>query len=247
MGSIRRPVRAVLFDLGSTLIYENGPWDSFFPQADEELWKVLHTAGVSMVPKDLYGDSGNLFDLYYARHRGDLSEPTTVGVLDELLRKRGFTLPSETLRAAVRSLYTVTQSNWLPEADALPTLRELRQGGFHVGLISNASDDDNTQALVDKGNFRPYLEYIVSSAAFGKRKPHPGIFRSALDHFGVKAEEAVMVGDDYEADILGAHQAGIQSVWITRRIAESERRRSPKLAHAVVSALSEIPSLLKDE
>ena len=129
----------------------------------------------------------------------------------------------------------------------MPTLKQLRRGGFHIGLISNASDDDNTQALVDKGNFRPYLEYIVSSASFGKRKPHPDIFRSALDHFGIKAEEAVMVGDDYEADIVGASEAGMQSIWITRRIEESERQRTPEKAQAVISTLSEIPALLKEE
>ena len=64
----------------------------------------------------------------------------------------------------------------------------LKSRGYRIGLISNAADDDNTQALVDKGMFRPYLEYIVSSAAFGMRKPHPDIFRSALKHLGVSPE-----------------------------------------------------------
>src|SRR5258708_11687266 len=88
--------------------------------------------------------------------------------------------------------------------------------------ISNAADDENTQTLIDKGGFRPYLEFIVSSAAFGKRKPDPGIFRVALDHFKLPAAEAVMVGDTLDADIAGARGVGMNSIWITRRLQKIE-------------------------
>lgn len=238
------PIRAVIFDLGSTLIYEKGPWDAIFPRADRELWRVLHEAGVTLEPHDLYGDFSTLFELYYAHHRGDLSEPTTAKVLDEALRERGFALTKGTIREALRSLFAATQSNWLPEQDALPTLRQIRERGLPIGLISNASDDDNTQALVDKGGFRPYLEFILSSAAFGKRKPHPAIFKTALGYLGVTAQEAAMVGDDYAADIQGANGVGMQSIWITRRVQAAARERTKAEASAVVTSLSEIPALL---
>jgi HAD superfamily hydrolase (TIGR01662 family) len=148
------------------------------------------------------------------------------------------------LRAGVQAMYAVTQSNWLPEPDALPTLQLLKDRGYRIGLISNAADDDNTQALIDKGMFRPYLEYIISSAAFGMRKPHPDIFRSALQHFGVPPDEALMVGDNFEADIVGAHDVGMKSIWITRRVQDTRHEASGPEPGAVVSALSEIPALL---
>lgn len=243
---MRGPVRAVIFDLGSTLIYEKDPWDAYFPRADAALWKVLHEAGVSLQPHDLYGNASTLFELYYTRHRNDLNEPTTAAVLAELLRERGFSLPADTLREAMRAMFAVTQSNWFPEKEALPTLRQLRERGLQVGLISNASDDDNTQALVDKGGFRPYLEFILSSAAIGKRKPHPEIFKAALKHLKVPPWQAIMVGDDYEADVVGANRAGIQSIWITRRVRGAALEKARPEASAVVSSLSEIPPLLID-
>ncbi len=244
---IQQPIRVIIFDLGGTLIYENGPWEPIFPRADEALWKVLHAAGITLEPHELYGQSDNLFHMYYLLHRGDLTEPTSAGVLDGLLRKKGLHLPKETLQAGMQAMYAVTQSNWLPEADALPTLQILKALGFRIGLISNAADDDNTQALIDKGMFRPHIEYIISSAAFGMRKPHPDIFRSALEYFGAAPEEALMVGDNFEADILGAHGVGMQSVWITRRLQDANQAESTVEPSAVISALSEIPELLTGE
>jgi HAD superfamily hydrolase (TIGR01509 family) len=149
------------------------------------------------------------------------------------------------LRAAMRAMYAVTQSNWHPEEDAIPTLRTLREGGFHTGLVSNAADDENTQVLIDKGGFRPYLEYVLSSAAFGRRKPHPGIFRAALDHFQVAAARAVMIGDSYEADVSGGHGAGLNTIWITRRARELPPTE-PVAADAIVSTLREIPELVSN-
>ena len=246
MSGLKKPIQLFIFDLGSTLIYEKEPWDAFFPRADQALWKALFAAGVTLPPQELFEDYPGLFALYYERHRGDLNEPTTVGVLDDLLRSKGFQLSKGSLRAAMQAMFAVTQENWQPEQDAIPTLEGLKRRGLSIGLISNASDDDNTQALIDKGGFRPYLEFIVSSAAFGKRKPHPDIFRSVLGRFAVPPEQAVMVGDDYEADILGASGVGMQSIWITRRAYAPASRLDVTQATKVVSTLSEILPLVDD-
>jgi FMN phosphatase YigB (HAD superfamily) len=89
--------------------------------------------------------------------------------------------------------------------------------GYRLAAVSNAADDANTQALVDKLGARPYLEFVLSSAQYGTRKPNPKIFRSALERLSVPADRAVMVGDTLGADILGAHNSGIYAIWITRR------------------------------
>lgn len=240
------PIRLVLFDLGSTLIFERGPWDGLFAQADDALWRVLRQYGVTLQPRVVYGDAQTFLDFYSGHYRSDLNEPTTAAILGGLLRRSGFPLSEEQLREAMRAMYFVTQSNWSAEEDAVSTLGALKERGFRLGLISNAADDDNTQTLIDKGGLRPYLEYIVSSAAFGRRKPDPSIFQSALEFFGVSAQEAIMVGDNLEADIGGAHRSGMQGIWIKRR-ALPQAPDSPELRpDATVSALSEIPPLLEN-
>jgi len=240
---MKKPIDLVLLDLGNTLIYDKEPWPPLYERADAALWRVLHAAGIPLEPQAVYGEFNTLFGLYYANHRGGLEEPTTAAVLDGLLRKHGHVLPNGTLRAALRAMYAVTQSNWYPEDDAVPTLRILRERGFHVGVVSNVADDENVQALIDKCGLRPYVEHVLSSAAFGRRKPDPTIFRAALDHFGVTAVRTVMVGDSYEADILGGRAAGLNTIWITRRVRELPDSAATG-ADTTVSALGDIPQLL---
>ncbi len=243
---MKAPIKFVLFDLGSTLIYEKDDWTPFFPRADAALWKILHEAGVRLEPHDLYGEFDTLFHLYYVQHRNDLDEPSTAVVLDDLLRKNGYILPNAAIHAGMRAMFAVTQSNWFPEDDAIPTLEMLRKRGFHIGLISNASDDENTQTLIDKGGFRPFLELIISSAAFGRRKPDPGIFEAALRHFQTPPEQAVMVGDTYEADIVGGHAVGMNTIWITRRVSNASEQPAVQ-PDAIVTSLQEIPALLSNQ
>jgi putative hydrolase of the HAD superfamily len=86
-----------------------------------------------------------------------------------------------------------------------------------MGLISNASDDADVQRLVDNAGIRGYFDFVLSSAACGIRKPNPSIFNIGLEHWRLAPREAVMVGDTLGADILGARNAGIYGIWVTRR------------------------------
>ncbi len=58
-----------------------------------------------------------------------------------------------------------------------------------------------------------YFEAIVTSEKAGVKKPHPQIFEHALDLANAKAEDSLMIGDDFEVDVLGAHQIGIDAVY----------------------------------
>ncbi len=237
-----KPIDVVLLDLGNTLYFDPKPWPDILRRADAALWDSLRASGVEADRAALYGEYASLIDLYNADHRKDLSERTTRRVLADLLERGGYRASEGTLREALRAMYAVTQANWVLEPEAIPLLESLKERGFRLGVVSNAADEDNTQTLIDKGGIRSYFEIIVSSAAFGRRKPDPGIFRFALDHFGVAAARAVMVGDTYEADIVGAKAVGMHAIWMPHR--GSDEGAMHAAADCVVGNLLEIPALI---
>jgi putative hydrolase of the HAD superfamily len=143
-------------------------------------------------------------------------------------------------------MYAITQQNWYLETDTIPTLKTLRAHGYRLGMVSNTSDDKNVQQLVDRWELRPFFEKIVTSAGCGFRKPDQRIFRLVLDHFGVPPEQVAMVGDSPEADILGANQLGIYSIWITRRASPPEEGELSIQPQAVIPTLDLLPGLLAD-
>ena len=68
-----------------------------------------------------------------------------------------------------------------------------------------------------------YFSSVVYSEEAGVRKPHPAIFELALQRANCMAHEALMIGDDWDADILGARNSGIDQVFYTgteKRLAE---------------------------
>jgi HAD superfamily hydrolase (TIGR01662 family) len=100
--------------------------------------------------------------------------------------------------------------------DALATLAELRERGFLLGIVTNRAfggppflEDIREMGLLDYFA----IPHIAISADLGMRKPSAGIFQYALNALNVTAQESVMVGDSLRADVLGAQQLGIFTVW----------------------------------
>ena len=243
-----RSFQVILFDLGNTLVYDkydDSAWETLYQRAEDALWTSLHAAGVEASGSDLYGRHETLFHYYYNLRKNDLDEPGMGNFLKRALSERGITVSEGVLKAGLRSMYAVTQGSWHVEDDALETVKTLHQRGFRLGVISNGADDENTYVLLDKGGLRPYLDFILSSAAFGRRKPDPGIFQAALSYFKVAPGQTAMVGDTLEADIGGANQLGIFSIWITRRAGEGQVPNEHIMRpDAQVERLSEVPALL---
>lgn len=216
----------VLFDLGSTLMYFDGQWADISPLADEALYHALLEAGLSLERGRFLQDFSSRMRQYISERDTEFIEYTTAYVLRSLLSEYGYhDLPDSLVLPALKERYAITQAHWKAEADAGPTLEALQGRGLRMGLISNASDDTDVQTLVDKTGLRDYFEAIITSASLGIRKPNPRIFEIMLERLDIPANRAVMVGDSLGADILGARNAGIYSVWITRR-ADTPANRS---------------------
>jgi HAD superfamily hydrolase (TIGR01549 family) len=96
--------------------------------------------------------------------------------------------------------------------DALPTLELLREHSLKVGLVSNGARDLD-EFVADH---RLDVDAAVGSRRHGRTKPHPSIFRAALERLEADPEEAAMVGDSPEDDIEGARALGIRAFLLDR-------------------------------
>lgn len=98
--------------------------------------------------------------------------------------------------------------------DAAPALDALA-GRFRLGLITNGPSEDQRSRIGPLGLDR-YFESIAVSGELGIRKPDPAIFEHILREMAVGASNTVYVGDSLEADVAGAHAAGVAAVWVNR-------------------------------
>ena len=122
--------------------------------------------------------------------------------------------------------------------DVADALKTLRAQGLRLGLISNTHRClASFQSHFDLDHL---ISVAVSSSEHGFMKPHPSIFRAALELMGVAAADAVMVGDSLPHDVLGARQAGMHSVLIAR----GERRVDVGPDVPVIHTLTELPALI---
>ena len=122
--------------------------------------------------------------------------------------------------------------------DTVPTLQHLRGAGFKLAIVSNW--DTPLDPLTERLGIAHYFDIIVAShdARVLSAKPDPHIFNYTLAAIGVSAAEAVHVGDTYEADIVGARNAGIRPILIDRDNTQAGRWKE------TIQGLSELPALI---
>ncbi|HLO28753.1 MAG TPA: HAD family hydrolase [Anaerolineales bacterium] len=241
----RNFLRAVIFDLGGTLMYERAAWDSITAQADEALTNYLREQGMELNLSTFPREFRKRLDKYFKKREKDLLETSYSFVLRDVLTDKGYRDVSDrTIREALDRLFAITQTNWVLEHDTLSTLKKLETDGYRMGLISNAGDDEDVQQLARRFNISRYFDFILTSAACSYRKPHPRIFEIALSNWYFLPTEAVMVGDNLDADIRGAQNVGLYAIWLSRRAGQRDENSLPVHPDASLSALHELPAFL---
>jgi len=98
--------------------------------------------------------------------------------------------------------------------DAHPFLKELKNAGFVVVVVSNIPEHDMAVKSLERLGLSDYVDEVVTSAQLGLRKPHPLIYLRALER--ARASHAVFVGDSVENDVLGPLGVGIPAIHVAR-------------------------------
>jgi len=226
-------------------MYGRRDWNPIMAKADDVLTEHLRTKGMEVNPNTFPLEFRKNLDDYFKQREKDLLETTYTFVLREILERKGYEdISSDSIRKALDSLFTVTQTNWALEDDAIPTLQKLKTMGYNLGIVSNAGDDTDVQQLARKFGITEYFDFILTSAACSYRKPHPRIFELALSNWYCPPNEAVMVGDNLDADIRGAQEVGLYGVWISRRANPDMEKQEQVQPDASISSLLELPAIL---
>jgi HAD superfamily hydrolase (TIGR01549 family) len=111
-----------------------------------------------------------------------------------------------------------------------------------MAIISNFDYAPAAYMLLNKFDIRKYFERVVISVEVGWRKPRPEIFFRALELLDIDPGDALYVGDNYYADVVGAKSVGIDVIWINRN---GEKIYDQKYhPNHIISKLTEIIDLI---
>lgn len=135
---------------------------------------------------------------------------------------------------------------WEPYPDVEPMLDAIAAlGDVRVGVVSDWGS--NLRGVLAELELDRRLDFVLPSGAVGVAKPNAAFFRMAADAAGVRPEEALMVGDSYRADVLGAWSAGMDAVWLDRSegisITPDGEPRPDDVRR--ITSLDEVPAIIR--
>lgn len=234
-------LRAVLFDLGHTLVqYEVPPEQLAVAYAEvHELLASLLT-GVE-IPDGLMlavaRGVGELINQSYLRQ--ELEEQDHAELFAEVMRGHGYELTREQLWEVIVAEHNAYARHLAPPSSTLATLGELRRRGLKLGFVSNAT----AAGELMRGDLRlfgldGFFDGGVFSSEIGVRKPHPRIYQAVLDQLGVSAGEAMFVGDRVKEDVRGPQSLGMRAV-LTHEFRQEEPQDGTQ-PDAIIRALPEL-------
>lgn len=152
-----------------------------------------------------------------------------------------FSIPAEK-RCKIDDLRIFAQEAMIKQTHLIPfameTLIWLQQKRYKMSIISNGFVESQYLKL-ERSGLSEFFDWIFLSEEIGVPKPQKEFFFHALKTSQCKAEECVVIGDDYIADIQGARQAGIDQIYFH----ENEKEHHRKATYHIRS-LKELQSIL---
>jgi putative hydrolase of the HAD superfamily len=206
-------VKAVLFDLDDTLFDHTYSTHQAL-NALREQYSVLQQSSNT----DLFARYMELLDLIHPRAlTGEFTlEEGRVERFRLLLIDYGLSSEQSALESfAAADFYRAAYQEHRREVPGSSQLLETLHEQVKIGIVTNNVTDEQISKLQHLC-LSQYLDVLVTTESTAYIKPDPAIFHVALKKLGCRAEEVVMVGDAWKADVLGAHAAGIRAIWLNR-------------------------------
>ena len=114
---------------------------------------------------------------------------------------------------------------------------------YKIGIIAN--QNLGSEERLEKLGLLKYIDLVIASAEEGVSKPDLRIFQIALDRANCKPEEALMVGDRIDNDIVPANKIGMKTIWIKQGFGKyCEPKTEKEQPDYTVKNLNELISIL---
>lgn len=209
-----------IFDLYGTLI------DIRTDESPDSFWKQV---------ADIYLNNGAYYDsqelkhsyLKYAKRESQLThilhpfykkiDIKLEKIFSKLYKDKGVAV-SDKIIAETALLFRKASTKFICLYDGVIDLLEsLKQAGKKIYLLSNAQYCFTYPELVEL-NIDSYFDGIMISSDENCAKPDTAFFNKLLKRYKLKKSDSIMIGNDVTSDILGAHNAGLDSLYIHQEI-----------------------------
>ncbi len=223
-------LKAVFFDIGSTLVFDHG----FNDRLAEEIACSLEEHGLRPPPRE------EILEAWWRQPwSGDLEYWDLFRAM-VMLRRLGYRPTPRLAEDVYRHVLHAYRRGFRMDPEAPRALGEVREMGLTVGLISNVGNYEIVSERFETLGIKDLVDVIVASQATCWKKPGPEIYRIACFLAGVEPGEAVHVGDHPDLDVAPAKSIGMRTIQVLR----AAPGRSP-LADAWVEGVGEVPGVLR--
>lgn len=192
-------IRAVIFDLDNTLV----DFMAMKGRAIDAAIQAMQDAGLKLPAEDIRARINEIYKLKGIEFQS---------VFDELLYNEFSKIDYKILTSGIVAYRRAREAALVPYPHVFMTLVELTKMRMKLGVVSDAPAKEAWLRLTYL-NFHHIFDAVVTFDDTGERKPAPGPFRAVLRKLGVKPEEALMIGDWAERDVVGAKQVGMKTVF----------------------------------
>jgi len=207
-------VKAVLFDLGNTLVYSHPEitfqrilFEHGIAKPLDEVTKAIIRGNAEFDVEKHEALSAHEFYTQW-----NIIQLKHLGLKGPKARKLAGTIDTQWWKFAEFYVYS----------DVRETLLRLKKMGLKLGIITGGFEEDIEMIMLKTG-LGELFDVKVGLNTTGKRKPNPTVFKYALKQLKLKPNEAVFVGDNVEADYEGAKKAGLTPVLIRRKGSSTQR------------------------
>jgi 2-haloalkanoic acid dehalogenase type II len=234
----RGPIRAIFFDLDDTLLD-----DTITSERSAALAAAELAGGRGVSADDLAAAYMHEAMGFWDRLEPGAPKPQTGAIRPALWRAAlsRFAIDDPDLARRLASRYDavrIERVELFPET--LPVLHELH-GRYKLAIITNGFAETH-EAKIARLELSRFFDKVVLAGEMELAKPDPAVFRHAMDALAVTAAESVMVGDRFDRDIVGAHAAGLRSIWVNIRNETMPPGARPP--DATIPSIAELPAVL---